>query len=128
MRYLLDTHTFIWLDSTPINLSPTVSAICKDPSNDLLVSLASVWEIQIKLSAGKLRLPRPLQDIIQWQQQNNLIHILPVSLHHIFALDNLPSHHRDPFDRILITQAQTENLIILSRDTEFANYPISVMW
>ena len=128
MKYLLDTHTFIWLDSIPDRLSANVISICKDPSNILFVSLASVWEMQIKISAGKLQFPKPLQEIIQWQQQNNLVQMLPVTLPHVFTLDSLPPHHRDPFDRILIAQAQVEGLTIISRDSEFAQYPINVIW
>src|ERR1700710_2347815 len=109
MKYLLDTHTFIWLDSTPDYLSPNVALICKNPANILYVSLASIWEMQIKISAGKLQLPKPLQEIIQWQQQNNLVQVLPVALQHIFTLESLPQYHRDPFDRILIAQAQVED-------------------
>ncbi len=128
MKYLLDTHTFIWLDSTPDYLSPNVILICKDPANILYVSLASIWEMQIKISAGKLQLPKPLQEIIQWQQQNNFIQVLPVTLQHIFTLDSLPQHRRDPFDRILIVQAQVENLTIISRDNTFAQYPVNITW
>ena len=128
MKYLLDTHTFIWLDSTPAHLSENVVSICKDPSNILFVSLASVWEMQIKISAGKLQLPKPLQEIIQWQQKNNFVQMLPVTLPHVFTLDSLPQHHRDPFDRMLIAQAQVEGLTIISRDSEFAQYPINVIW
>ena len=128
MRYLLDTHAFIWLDSIPASLSPKVAAICKDPANILFISIVSIWEMQIKLNAGKLILPKPLSEIVEWQQQNNSIQVLPVTLPHIFALEKLPPHHRDPFDRMLIVQAQIENLTILSRDTEFAQYPITVTW
>jgi len=128
MRYLLDTHAFIWLDSVPVNLSTKVTAICKDPANLLFISVASIWEMQIKINAGKLTLPKPLSEIIQWQRENNAIQTLSVNLPHIFALDKLPPYHRDPFDRILISQAQLENLTILSRDTEFAAYPVTVVW
>jgi len=127
MKYLLDTHTFIWLDSIPTYLSPNVARICKDPTNILYVSLASIWEMQIKINAGKLRLPKPLQEIVQWQQQNNFIQMLPVTLQHIFTLDSLPQHHRDPFDRILIAQTQVENLPIISRDSVFAQYLVNVV-
>lgn len=128
MRVLLDTHTFIWLDSTPAKLSAAVTTICKDTSNSLYVSLASVWEMQIKLAMGKLTLTRSLPDTIEWQQQNNLIQILPVTLQHIFALGALPAHHRDPFDRILVVQAQVEGLTVLSKDSEFAQYAVNIIW
>ncbi|MCC6617059.1 MAG: type II toxin-antitoxin system VapC family toxin [Anaerolineae bacterium] len=128
MNILLDTHAFIGLDSTPQTLSETATAICKDPANTLFLSIASIWEIQIKISLGKLRLPRALPEIIQWQQQNNLVQLLPVMPSHIYALDSLPDHHRDPFDRMLIAQARVEDLPILTHDQQFSKYPIAVRW
>jgi len=128
MKYLLDTHAFIWLDSIPDQLSSKAVIICKDPANILYVSLASIWEMQIKISAGKLQLPKPLAEIIQWQQQNNFIQLLPITIQHIFTLDSLPQYHRDPFDRMLIAQAQVESLTIISRDNTFAQYPVNVIW
>lgn len=128
MRALLDTHTFIGLDSTPAILSDRVRYICKDPANTLFISLASIWEMQIKICLGKLSLPRPLAEIVQWQQTNNLIQVLPITLPHIYTLATLPHHHRDPFDRMLIAQAQIETLTLLSRDREFSQYAITVVW
>jgi PIN domain nuclease of toxin-antitoxin system len=128
MICLLDTHTFIWLDSTPALVSSTVLSLSKDPDNRLVLSLASVWEMQIKLNLGKLSLPRPLPETIEWHQQHNDLRILPVTLTHIFALDALPHHHRDPFDRLLIAQAQAEQMTILSRDSAFAAYAVNVIW
>lgn len=83
MRVLLDTHTFIGLDSTPETLSAQVRQICQDTSNELYISLASLWEVQIKLSLGKLKFPHQLSEIVQWQQQNNAVQILPIRLSHI---------------------------------------------
>lgn len=128
MIYLLDTHTFIGLDINPGLLSQKVRDICEEPSNTLYVSFASVWEMQIKLSLGKLSLPRPLPETINWQQTENDVQILPVTLPHVFALDGLPHLHRDPFDRIIIAQAKVENMTILSKDSVFAQYPVTVIW
>ncbi len=128
MKLLLDTHTFIWWDSQPARLSPRVLTLCQDQANTLLLSVASVWEIQIKHQLGKLQLAMPLADLIASHQQSNSLRVLPVELPHVLALDNLPMHHRDPFDRLLITQAQVEGIVLLSGDAVFAQYPVEVLW
>lgn len=128
MRYLLDTHSFIWLDSTPARLSLKVAAICQDQTNALILSVASVWEMQIKLQLGKLTLPAPLAQTIENQQRTNQIELLPVQLAHVLELANLPNHHKDPFDRLLIAQAISEGLILISHDPRMAQYPVQVVW
>jgi PIN domain nuclease of toxin-antitoxin system len=128
MKYLLDTHTFVWLDSASVNLSSKVHSIIADSNNMLLLSLTSIWEMQIKLQTGKLRLRASLPEIIKDQQQKNRIEILPTTLDHILYLSNLPDHHREPFDRMLIAQANIEQIPILSRDSQFAAYPVTVIW
>src|SRR5262245_15598857 len=127
MRCLFDTHTFIWLDSDPARLSPRVRAVCYDPANALLLSVASIWEMQIKLQLGKLTLKLPLPGLIASQRKNG-VNILPISVRHVLGLDALPLHHKDPFDRILIAQANIENLALLSIDPAFAPYPVRVIW
>ena len=99
MIFLLDTHAFIWWDSQSNRLSSQVLAACTDPSNDLLLSVASVWEMQIKVQLGKLQLRAPLARIIEEQVRTNRIRVLPISIAHVFALGKLPPLHRDPFDR-----------------------------
>lgn len=130
MRLLLDTHTFIWWDADKKagRLSNKVFEMLTDSSNTLLVSLATIWEIQIKVQLGKLSLAAPLTEIITQQQQTNGIEIFPISIVHILALDSLPHHHRDPFDRILIAQAKVENLLLLSKDPVFTQYSTPVVW
>ena len=128
MKYLLDTHAFLWAAGEPDKLSPKVKTLLLDRDNQLLLSLASVWEIQIKIQAGKLTLPSPLPSIIQTQQQINQLELLPIELSHILALGNLPDHHRDPFDRIMIAQAQVEDIILISRDPMVTQYSIQVIW
>ena len=108
MKLLLDTHTFIWWVSDHIKLSRKALALCQDPANTIMFSVASAWEMQIKLQLGKLRLALPLADIITGQQQSNNIEILPVNLAHVLALGSLPGHHKDPFDRLLIAQTNVE--------------------
>ncbi len=106
MKVLLDTHAFIWWDSAPEKLSPQARAACQDRTNLLLLSVASAWEMQIKLQLGKLRLRLPLAEVIVSQQQTNDLQVLPIALNHILALQSLPAHHKDPFDRLLIAQAK----------------------
>ena len=128
MRYLLDTHVFNWLDSEPHKLSPKVASLCTDRANQIVVSLVSIWEIQIKFQLGKLELNRPLITLVQEQQQINQIELLPISLEHILALDNLPYHHRDPFDRLLIAQAISEGLTLITHDALVVQYPVKTEW
>ncbi|MEG4443369.1 type II toxin-antitoxin system VapC family toxin [Microcoleus sp. AT9_B5] len=128
MKLLLDTHTFIWWDSSPQKLSPKALALCQNPENILLVSIGSIWEMQIKLQLGKLSLNLPLPELIESQQQTNNIELLPINLTHLFTLDSLPNHHKDPFDRLLISQAIVENAVLVSGDSILANYPVKIEW
>ena len=125
---LLDTHTFLWWDNEAVNLSPRVLSLCHDPNVILYLSLVSLWEIQIKRGLGKLSLRLPLRDLVADHQQNNGLQLVPVTLDHIFALNSLPQLHRDPFDRLLIAQAQVEAMPLASADRVFAGYPVSVVW
>ncbi|MGH7452849.1 MAG: type II toxin-antitoxin system VapC family toxin [bacterium] len=128
MKLLLDTHAFIWWDSEPDKLSPTALAAYQDRANTLLLSVASVWEMQIKIQLGKLKLNLPLAEVIEGQRKANNIEILPVMLAHVFALQNLPMHHKDPFDRMLIAQANVENIAVIGNDPAFAQYSIKLLW
>ena len=96
MKLLLDTHVFLWCDSEPEKLSPRAFELCKNPDNILVLSVASIWEMQIKIQSGKLKIILPLVDLIR-QQQENGIEILSVEASHVFAVENLPNHHKDPF-------------------------------
>jgi len=93
MKLLLDTHTFLWLDGSPEQLSPTALAACEDPANQLSLSVVSAWEIQIKHQINRLQLDVPLEEMIRGQQVANDLRILPVELHHVYALAGLPLHH-----------------------------------
>ncbi|MEG4588278.1 type II toxin-antitoxin system VapC family toxin [Microcoleus sp. MOSTC5] len=128
MKLLLDTHTFIWWDSSPQKLSPKALALCQNPENILLLSIGSIWEMQIKLQLGKLSLNLPLPELIESQQQTNNIEVLPINLTHLFTLDSLPNHHKDPFDRLLISQTIVENAVLVSGDSILANYPVKIEW
>jgi len=128
MKLLLDTHAFIWWASEPAKLSDKVIELCQSGDNILLLSVTSAWEMQIKMQLRKLRLQRPLQEIIARQQDNNDLQILPILLEHVLELNNLPFHHNDPFDRLLIAQASKENAVLVSKDSVFLNYDVQVMW
>ncbi len=125
---LLDTHTLIWLDIASTKLSSKAIELLKDSSNTLLVSVVSIWEMQIKLQLGKLQLNQNLSDMIVSQQQTNHINILPVKLSHVLALQNLPMYHKDPFDRLLIVQAQVEKAILVSCDEKLKPYSVEICW
>jgi len=128
MKVLLDTHAFIWWDSDPTKLSPQARAACEDRANVVLLSVASAWEMQIKLQLGKLDLRWPLAEVIASQQHTNDIQLLSVALEHILALQDLPAYHKDPFDRLLITQANLEEAVLISHDPVFAHYPVKMLW
>jgi PIN domain nuclease of toxin-antitoxin system len=128
MRLLLDTHTFIWLDSEPDKLSHYAFVACKDRTNTLLLSVASIWEMQIKLQIGKLTFSLPLEQRIASQQQANNVQLLPIVFPHVLGLDKLPLHHRDPFDRLLVAQANAEDAVLVSSDPIFSQYNVQVVW
>lgn len=128
MKLLLDSHTFLWWDNDLGKLSPAALAACQESGNTLILSVASVWEMQIKVQLGKLKLPVALGDMVLNQQRVNQIELLPVNLEHVLALGRLPIHHRDPFDRILIAQAVIEDATLLSRDGVFTQYLVNVLW
>jgi len=128
MKVLLDTHAFIWLDTQPEKLSKTALEVCQNVDNQLYLSMASVWEMQIKVQLGKLDLRIPLAEMLKVQQQDNDLKVLSITLEHIYQLQSLPFHHNDPFDRLIIAQNSLENMTLVSADGKFKNYDISVLW
>ena len=128
MKLLLDTHTFIWWDCDPLRLSSEALNMCQNQENVLLVSVASLWEMQIKLQLGRLKLNTPLAELVSGQQKINKIEVLVIKLEHILALGKLPSHHKDPFDRLLIAQAGIEEAVLVSKDPIFREYDVRVLW
>lgn len=128
MKLLFDTHTFIWWDSQPNQLSQTALALLQDRSSILLLSVVSIWEMQIKLQVGKLTLNRALVEIIESQTKINQIEVLPVKQDHVLALDSLPLIHKDPFDRLLVAQANLENAALVSGDPIVAQYSVNIIW
>jgi PIN domain nuclease of toxin-antitoxin system len=127
MKLLLDTHAFLWF----IDDSPRLSAQAKallESDVELMISAASLWEIAIKGSLGKLTLAQPYETFIPQQLEQNSIEILPSELEHISVVATLPFHHRDPFDRLLLAQAMVEQLPVVSADTVFDMYAIERLW
>ena len=128
MSLLLDTHAFLWfIDSDP-RLSTTAAARIADPATSVRVSVVTAWEIVIKLGTGKLTLGRPLAQLWPESLAANDFAVLDVTSEHVLALEALPPHHRDPFDRLLIAQAITEGLDLVSADSAFAPYPVHCIW
>ncbi len=128
MKLLLDTHVFIWSVLEPEKLSSQIVMLISSDDNDLFLSTASIWEMQIKIGIGKLHFDNLLSEIVAQQREINELKILPIKLKHIWQLNNLPLHHKDPFDRMIISQAITENLPILTIDNIFNQYPINTIW
>lgn len=128
MRLLLDTPALIWWTITPEKLSQRVLNVLDDRNNDLILSVASVWEMQIKIQLGKLTLNLPRTKLIAGQQQTNGLQILPIELVHVLALQHLPNIHKDQFDRLLIAQTAFEHLSIISIDSVFDAYPVPRLW
>ena len=127
MKYLLDTQALIWtLESDP-RLSHAASTAIKDVQNVLYASIVSLWEITIKRSLGKLTIKTSLDDIEQ-ELPRIQIRLLPVEVAHLKTLSSLPYHHKDPFDRLLISQAIAEQTTILSSDTKFPEYSVKLLW
>ena len=127
MRLLLDTHAFLWFYSGDERLSLAGKALIDDPINACFLSIASVWEMGIKTSIGKLELRVDFAGLAEFMAANRM-ELLPIAFEHIQRLQQLPFHHRDPFDRLLIAQALTEDLTLLSRDAVFPQYEVSIRW
>jgi len=125
--YLLDTHTLLWFLEGDEQLSKPAKDILKNSQNTIVVSIASLWEIGIKTSIGKLNLAYSLENVVENMQLQN-IQILPIRPIHIIKMTTLPFHHRDPFDRIIIAQGIIEKATILSRDGFFKDYGCDLIW
>jgi PIN domain nuclease of toxin-antitoxin system len=127
MKAILDTHAFLWALAGDARMSRHARDIFSG-STDLSLSIASIWEILIKVQSGKLNFPRPAGPYVLSKLAENRIERLPISVDHLLFLENLPLHHRDPFDRILIAQSLYEKLPIVTSDPWFDRYPVQVIW
>ena len=129
MRILLDTHTFIWLGTGDLSkVGEKAIEAYQNTENSVFVSMVSFWEMAIKLNIGKLTLSKPLEELIKSTELSGIA-ILPISCDHIINYQNLPLHHNDPFDRLIISTAYVEKMTVLSRDPHFSSYEnLSVLW
>ncbi|PYT82094.1 MAG: PIN domain nuclease [Acidobacteria bacterium] len=128
MKYLLDTAVWLWSVGRVERLSRKGRELLVDSSQEVYFSAASAWEISIKASLGKLRLPDAPETYIPKRLSEQAIQALPIFQHHALKVHSLPWHHQDPFDRLLIAQAQAEGMTILTADREFEKYDVNVVW
>ena len=128
MNLLLDSHAFVWWRDEPHKLSPTAFAEISNSNNNVFLSVVTVWELQIKIALNKFTIKGTLENAVKDEQQNNGFQVLPVLLSHALYLENLPFHHKDPFDRLLISQAIVENMTLVTADPEFAKYQANLLW
>jgi PIN domain nuclease of toxin-antitoxin system len=124
----LDTHAFLWWITEDRRLSARAHKALADGGNDLLLSGASGWEIAIKASLGRITLPVPIARFLSEQLQRNGIGTLPIEMRHALRVHAIPLLHRDPFDRLLVAQAQLEKLRILTSDPQIAQYDVETLW
>src|SRR5688572_11186279 len=128
MRLLLDTHAFLWFAWGSSQLSSMARSLIENPANQKLVSLVGLWEIAVKVSVGKLTLAKPIGEFLAEHLDGNGFDILPIERSHVIRVADLPWHHRDPFDRLLISQCLAEALPLISADALFDAYGISRLW
>ncbi len=128
MNLLLDSHSFVWMHEEPHKLSIKVANEILNATNQIFLSVASVWELQIKIKLGKFSFSDTFEKVLIEEQQTNNLQILPVELSHALYLGNLPLHHKDPFDRLLISQAIVENMTLVSVDANFSKYQVNLLW
>jgi PIN domain nuclease of toxin-antitoxin system len=127
MRLLLDTHVFMWAASNPSTLSANARAAIEDPQNDVWISAAVAWELAIKFPSGKLTLPTEPASYVPSRIAALGFSALPITQDHALAVASLPPLHSDPFDRIMIAQAQYEGLTFVTRDARSLSYPVHVI-
>lgn len=128
LRVLLDTHAFLWWITDDPRLSKRARAVIRSGRNELFLSAASGWEIAVKAGLGRIRLPEPIGSFLLDQMVRNGIEAMPVSMRHALHVHTLPLLHRDPFDRMLVAQAQLEALEILTADPAIRQYAVKTIW
>lgn len=128
MAVLLDTHTVLWYAFGSPNLSSFARKLIDDPAEEKYLSIASPWEVGIKVSSGKLAVAQPVDVFFADQIRRLSLRLLPVSLAHVACVATLPFHHRDPFDRMLAAQSMTENIAIISADAILDAYGVTSLW
>ena len=128
MRLLLDTHTFLWFVTNDPQLSENALHWIADPTNQVLISPASYWEIAIKVSLGKYPLTVPFDTFFHEGIEGSDMSILPIEIRHAAVLSSLPMHHKDPFDRMIISQAIAEQIPVVTVDAAFSSYAVTRLW
>ncbi len=128
MRYLLDTTALIWMASEEHKLSSPARRALRSPTNELYLSVVSIWEVVIKSAAGRLRLrSSPTSAVPEWQKVFGL-RTLNINQAHALEIGNLPLHHHDPFDRMLVAQASVEDLVLITADETITKYQVRILW
>jgi len=127
MNLILDTHTFMWFVNGDKNLTTKARKTIENPSNFSHISIASLWEMAIKISLGKLEIKYPFEQVLT-QIYENGFEILPITFEHTLVISKLEFHHRDPFDRLIVVQAMTERMTIISKDKAFDDYKVTRLW
>ncbi|XGV99573.1 MAG: type II toxin-antitoxin system VapC family toxin [Leptolyngbya sp. BL-A-14] len=128
MKLLLDTHTFLWFIEGSSNLSNTARSLIEDAKNQRFLSVASLWEMSIKVSMSKLMLQMSFTDLVTQQVYGNAINLLEIRAEHLDELAKMPFHHKDPFDRLIVAQSIVDNMAVLSKDSAFGSYPVTLLW
>lgn len=128
MRLLLDTHAFLWFILNDSQLSARATQLISNPNNEIEISPASYWEMAIKISIGKYSLNEPVADFFEREIAANQFRILPIEPRHVAPLAVMPFHHRDPFDRLIISQAIAEQIHIVGADAAFDSYSVTRLW
>jgi len=127
MPYLLDTHAFLWFVSGDKKLPKEIKELVKNVNESCFISIASFWEITIKVQLGKLKLGLSIEELFEFTSRNK-IEIIDINSEHLIELMNLPFMHSDPFDRLIVSQGISENLILISKDSELNKYGIKLIW
>jgi PIN domain nuclease of toxin-antitoxin system len=128
MKLLLDTHTFLWFIEGSLNLSNTARSLLEDPENQRFLSVASLWDISIKVSIGKLEIGMAFTELVKREVYGNAIELLEVQPECLDELAKLPFHHKDPFDRLIIAQSLAERIPVVSKDSAFGRYLVKTLW
>ena len=128
MRLLLDTHVFLWMNDAPEKLPAKFRNLFARGEDEMFLSIALPWEIEIKQQIGKLAIEGTVDELLAPYIEDNSLRLLPIELRHILGLGSLAMHHRDPFDRMFIAQALTDGMEIVTADPLFEAYPVSLIW
>ena len=128
MKLLVDTHVWLWMLTAPERMTQAAREAIVNPANEVIVSVASAWEVAIKHALGKLPLHAPPARLIEISVTMLAVNVLPIALDHALAAASLPAHHRDPFDRMLVAQAQLDGLTLVTADEAIRQYGCTLLW